>query len=146
MAKKGFGLEKVLNYRNEVEKVRKVEFATARQEFEGASEELKHEENKVMLLQDEYLDRQQAGITAMELQLYADFFVRKSVDIQLKRIEVNSLNSEMVQKQDVLAQAAMEKKVLETLKEKKVLAYKREILDKERAFLEEIALRKKVYR
>ena len=145
MAKKGFGLEKVLNYRKEVEKVRKIEFATARQEFEGASEELKHEENKVIHLKDEYLDRQQAGITAMELQLYADFFQRKTIDIQIKRMEVDSLNNEMVQKQDVLAQAAMEKKVLETLKEKKVLAYKREILDKERAFLEEIALRKKGY-
>jgi flagellar FliJ protein len=48
----------------------------------------------------------------------------------------------MAEKREVLVEAAIDKKVLETLKEKKVQAHKRDLLDKERIFLEEIALRK----
>ena len=49
----------------------------------------------------------------------------------------------MTVKREILVEAAMEKKVLETLKEKKVQAHNREMLYKERLFLEEISLRKK---
>jgi flagellar FliJ protein len=78
----------------------------------------------------------------MELQIYADFFRRKTVDIKLHRMETVNLNDRMTEKREILVKAAIEKKVLETLKEKKVQAHKRELLDKERIFLEEISLRK----
>lgn len=143
MAKKGFALEQVLNYRREVEKIRTLEFALARGEFEAACERLKSEERRVGLLNTEFIDRQRQGISAMELQMYADYFRHKSTDIREQRRETVSLGSRMSEKQDNLAEAAREKKALETLKEKKVLAHRREQAEKERAFLEEIALRKK---
>ena len=141
MAKRGFRLEQVLDYRKEVERVRTLELVAARQEFEGASERLKQEEQKVGRLNTEFLDRQREGISAMELQIYADFFQRKSNDMKLQRLEADSLGSRMEEKREILIGAAKEKKVLESLKEKKVLAQKREISEKERAFLEELALR-----
>jgi flagellar FliJ protein len=142
MLKNGFRLEQVLNYRREVEKVRTQEFARARRDFEGACERLKSEEQSVTHLNTECLDRQREGISATELQLYSDFFRRKSADIRQQRQEADSLDKRMAEKQDVLAEAAKEKKALETLKEKKVLSHKRAIDDKERFFLEEIALRR----
>jgi flagellar FliJ protein len=142
MAKMGFRLEQVLNYRKEVEKVRTLELVTARQEFEGACERLKQEERKVDHLNTEFLERQRAGISVMDLQLYADFFQRKSADIKLQRLEADNLNSRMTEKQTILVKAALEKKVLESLKDKKTLAHKREMVVKEQAFLEELSLRK----
>jgi len=143
MANKSFGLEQVLTYRKEIEKVCKLEFNTARQEFDGACERLNNEVNRVDQLSMELQDRQREGMTAMELQLYADFFRRKIVDINGYRQETATLGDRMAEKQELLREAAMDKKVLETLKEKKLQAHKRELLEKERNFLEEIALRKK---
>jgi flagellar FliJ protein len=142
MAKQIFGLEQVLSYRMEIEKVRKMEFNTAQDEFNGACERLNFEENRVDRLNTELQDRQREGMTAMELQIYADFFRRKIVDINHYRLETVALNTRMAEKREVLVEAAIDKKVLETLKEKKVQAHKRDLLDKERIFLEEIALRK----
>ena len=141
MAKHTFALEQVLNYRKEVERMRTLELVAARQEFEKASDLLEREEKKVVSLNTEFLDRQRDGISAMELQIYADFFQRKSKDIKRQRLEADTLNSRMEEKRDILIGAAKEKKVLESLKEKKVLAQKRELSEKERAFLEELALR-----
>ncbi len=146
MAKMGFRLEQVLSYRTEMEKVRTLELVTARQEFEGACERIKQEELNVDNLNSECLDRQREGISVMDLQLYADFFQRKSADIKLQRLEADNLNVRMADKQTILLQAALEKKVLATLKDKKVLAHKRELGEKERIFLEELSLQKKVHR
>ena len=142
MAKMIFGLEQVLTYRKEIEKVCKMEFSTAQQEFNGACERLVNEKNRVNRLNTEVLDRQREGISAMELQIYADFFSRKTADIKLQRMETATLNDKMTEKRDILVEAAMNKKVLETLKEKKTQAHERDLLGKERIFLEEIALRK----
>jgi flagellar FliJ protein len=141
MAKKGFALEQVLTYRTEMEKVRKQEFATVKAEFEGACERLQNEETRVVCLNTEFLGRQQEGISATELQLYADFFRGKRADLTKQRREVDSLNSRLTEKRDVLVEAARDKKALETLKEKKALVYHREMAEKERAMLEEVALR-----
>lgn len=143
MAKKSFGLEQVLTYRKEIEKVCKLEFNNARQEFDGACERLNDEVSRVDRLSQELQDRQREGMTAMELQLYADFFRRKIVDINCYRQETATLGDRMAEKQELLREAALDKKVLETLKEKKLQAHNRELLEKERNFLEEIALRKK---
>ena len=143
MAKMIFGLEQVLMYRKEMENVCKTEFRTAQQDFDGACERLSSEENRVDRLNAELLDRQREGISAMEMQIYADFYRRKIVDINLHRMETATLNDRMAEKRDILVEAAKEKKVLETLKEKKVRAHKLDLNNKERIFLEEIALRKK---
>jgi len=143
MAKMIFGLEQVLTYRKEIEKVCMMELSTAQQEFDGACERLNQEETRVERLNREVLERQREGMSAMELQIYANFFRRKVVDINLHRQEAATLNDRMTEKRDILVEAAKDKKVLEILKEKKVQAHKREVRHKEQIFLEEIALRKK---
>jgi flagellar FliJ protein len=45
------------------------------------------------------------------------------------------------EKREILLEAAMDKKVLEGLKEKKLKAHQRDLAEKERAFLDELALR-----
>jgi flagellar FliJ protein len=143
MRKNGFRLDQVLNYRKEMEKVRKVEFAEARQELENASTLLESEEKKVSRLESEFMDRQQEGITAQELQIYSSFFRRKSVDIKNQRANVGLLDHEVARKRETLLDASKGKKMLETLERNSVRAMKREIADKEKGVMEEIALRSK---
>ncbi|HET6419106.1 MAG TPA: flagellar export protein FliJ [Geobacteraceae bacterium] len=142
MRKKIFGLEQVLNYRKEVEKARKLEFAAARDEFEQARDRLRREEEKIDLLNMEFMDRQLEGICAMELRMYADFFRKKESDIRMQRQNVTNLNLEVNEKREVLLEAAVDKKVLEELKTKKIKAHERNLADRERDFLDELALRK----
>lgn len=146
MHKQGFQLQQVLNYRKEVEKVRKVEFAAAKREFESATELLDHHQAEADRARVEYNNKQAAGITVSELQMYGDFFLRKSSDIQLQRLQVDTLGREMTEKREVLMDAAKDKKALELLKEKQMRAFRREMAEKERAFLEELSVQKKVAR
>lgn len=143
MPKMNFGMERVLTYRKDIENVRKLEFAAAQQEYFGSFERLKDEESRVDSINVDFNDRQREGITATELELYAVFFRRKSADIKLQREETANLSDRMTEKRNILVEAAKDKKVLETLKDKQVQAHKQELLYKERIFMEEIALRKK---
>ena len=143
MRKNGFRLDQVLNYRKEMEKVRKVEFAEARQELEDASTLLECEEEKVSRLDSEFMDRQQEGITAQELQIYSSFFRRKSVDIKNQRTNVGLLDHEVSRKRETLIDASKGKKMLETLERKSVREMQKKIADKEKDVMEEIALRRK---
>jgi len=140
--KHGFHLQQVLNYRKEIEKSRKLEFATAKQEFESAADLLKRHEDEADRARVDYNTKQATGITASELQLYADFFQRKTVDIQYQRLQVDHLDQQVTEKRETLMEAAKDKKALELLKEKQQLAFRREIAEKERAFLEELAIQK----
>ena len=145
MAQKEFKLQQVLNLRQEAEKKCTREFAIAREEYESACNRLEEDIKAINLLDEEFQRQQQAGISVVELQIYSDFFVRKSLDIRLQRLEKESLNSLMVEKRELLIEAAKDKKALEILKEKKALEHKRELAEKERLFLEEIAIRNKLH-
>jgi flagellar FliJ protein len=142
MRKKIFGLEQVLNFRKEVEKVRRMEFAAAKREFETAHDRLRREEEKMDSVNTEFMDRQLAGIGAVELQMYSEFFMKKTADIKAQRHNVTSLDRTVAEKREILLEAAVDKKVLEELKEKKIRAHMQNLAEKDRAFLDELALRK----
>lgn len=142
MQKSIFGLEQVLTFRKEVEKIHTLEFAAAKHEFELADELLRREEENLDRLNLEYMDRQLEGIYAIEMQLYADFFRKKESDIKAQRGAVNGLDEVVAEKREILLGTAKEKKVLEGLKDKKHKAHNKIITNKERVFLDEVALRK----
>lgn len=143
MANAEFSLEKVLSYRREIEKVSKIEFLSAQEEFDSAVKRLRNEENHVDEINSEFHARQREGITADELGLYSAYFMRKGSDIKMQRQDTVSLNDKMSEKREVLIEAVKEKKILETLKDKQIKASQKAALLKERLFMEEIALRKR---
>jgi flagellar FliJ protein len=143
MHKKAFRLDQVLNYRKEMEKVRKLEFAEAKEELENASSRLKSEEEAVERLDSEFIGRQQEGITGLELQMYSFFFRKKSTDIKNQRTNVGLLDHEATRKHETLMDASKKKRMLESLEKKSSLARQREIAEKEKALMEEIVLRAK---
>lgn len=143
MHKKGFKLQQVLNYRKEVEKVRTLEFADAKREFEHAAERLRREEEHAAHVAHEFVCKQTDGIDAIELQMYANFFRKKQGEINQQRDEVHTLDCKVTEKRETLLHAAKEKKVLETFKDRKMAADVKDQMAKDRHFLDEIAIQKK---
>jgi flagellar FliJ protein len=141
MKKNGFRLDQVLKYRKEIEKVRKQEFASAKQKLEEASTMLKIEEEGVENLNSELMDRQQQGISSAELQIYSSFIRRKSADIKNQKTNVGLLDHDLGMKRETLMDASKGKKMLETLEKKSHQKMRKEMAEKERGVMEEIAIR-----
>lgn len=138
-----FRLEQVLKFRKEVEKMHQVELAAARLQHENARERLKDEKNALQALQQEFSQRQMEGIEAKDLQLFGDFARRKSAEIQTIRESLPVLERAVQERREALLAAAKEKKALEVFKEKKMRDLRLEQLNRERAFLDEIAIQSK---
>lgn len=143
MASKKFELEQVLNYRREIEKVRKLDFVSAKLELEHANDVLGQHEIHVEKLTEEFSTRQTELDSIEEMRRYVDFFARKREDIKNQKVRIDQLGSVMSDRRDDLLDATRDKKVLESLKEKKAREFKLEMAQKERAFLDEISIQKK---
>jgi flagellar FliJ protein len=133
----------VLNYRREIEKVRKLDFVSAKQELEHANEVLNQQESHVDKLTKEFSTRQKELNSIEEMRRYVDFFARKREDIKNQKERIDQLGSIMSDKRDDLLDATRDKKVLESLKEKKAREFQLEMAQKERTFLDEISIQKK---
>lgn len=141
MQRNAFRLERVLNFRREAEKLRKLELAAARREYELAEDRLRREEEAMEKLNLEFMERQIEGICALELQLYSEFFRKKKQEITFRREQVNELDRAVLEKRENLMEASIDKKIMEELKKKKVREQEKLMAEKERNFLDELALR-----
>lgn len=144
MVGKTFELEQVLVYRREMEKLRKQEFATAKQGLVQANQELEREEELVGLLTQEFQRCQQDIGCIDDMRMYSDFFTRKREEIKQQKEQIEQLDLVMNEKRSYLMEASKEKKVLESLKEKKAAEFRQDMATKERNFLDEISIQKKV--
>ncbi len=144
MAGKVFELEQVLVYRREMEKLRKQEFAVAKLGLDQANHELQREEDIVVLLTQEFQRCQNNLGCIDDVRMYSHFFTRKREEIKQHKGRVEHLDLVMNEKRSDLMDASKDKKVLESLKEKKTAEFKQEMATKERNFLDEISIQKKV--
>ncbi len=144
MADKSFKLEQVLAYRGEMEKLCKQEFATAKQGLEKANDLLLRDEEHVNELTQEFTCRQQELDCIDEMRMYSDFFARKREEIKSQRERVEHLDQVMNERREDLLEATKDKKVLESLKQKKLDELRQAMKQKERDFLDEISIQKKV--
>ncbi len=140
---KQFELEQVLKYRLDVERLRKQEFATAKQGFDHAHERLKREEAQAQNISQEFFLRQSELGSIEEIRRYADFFARKREEIKTHKKHVDHLGHILSERRATLLDASKDKKVLESLKEKKATEFKLEMDRKEQSFMDEIAVQKK---
>ncbi|NVN89783.1 MAG: flagellar export protein FliJ [Desulfuromonadales bacterium] len=142
-AVKQFELEQVLRYRLDIERLRKQEFATAKQGFEHAHEQLKQEEALTRNISQEFYKRQSEMDSIEEIRRYSDFFARKREEIKTQKKRVDHLSDVLNERRETLLDATKDKKVLESLKEKKATEYKQDMDKKEQAFMDEISIQKK---
>ncbi|MGE0918119.1 flagellar export protein FliJ [Trichlorobacter lovleyi] len=142
-AKKQFELQQVLNYRAELEKLRKQEFALAKQDLDAAADKLEQEKAEAAQLAEEFSKRQQEINSIYEMQLYADFFARKREEMKEQQRRIEALDRVLEDRREDLVQATKEKKVMERLKEKQKEEFRKEQAYKEGLLLDEIATQKK---
>ena len=142
MAGKTFELQQVLIYRREMEKLCKQDFATAKHGFEQADYELKREEDLVGVLTQEFQRCQNDMGCIDDIQIYATYFARKREEIKSQKEQVEHLDRIMNEKRSDLMEASKDKKVLESLKEKKAAEFRQSLAIKERNFLDEISIQK----
>lgn len=140
---KQFELEQVLRYRLDVERLRKQEFASAKQGFENAHDRLKQEEALAQNISQEFFRRQNELDSIEDLRMYSDFFARKREEIKTQKKRVDHLGTVLNERRATLLDATKDKKVLESLKEKKAAEYKQDMDKKEQAFMDEISIQKK---
>lgn len=143
MAVRKFELEQVLGYRREMEKLRKQEFATSKQDLDQANDDLRREEEQVDVLSEEFRSRQKELGCIDEMKMYSDFFNRKREEIKNQKERVEQLDIIMNEKRGDLLEASKDKKVLESLKERKSREFRLEMELKERKFLDELSIQKK---
>lgn len=142
-SKKGFELHQVLHYRTDLERLRKQDFAAARQDLDRANDRLEQERNKASVLAKDFAERHGQLNSVVELQLYADFFARKREEIREQQERVTALDRILENRREELVQATQDKKVLESLKAKKDHKFRQEQQRKERDFLDEMSVQKK---
>lgn len=138
----GFKLEQVLNYRCEIEKMRKQEFASAKREFEHADDRLRREKERVENLSEEFCNRHGELESIQEISMYVDFFARKRVDIKNQKERLDQLGNIVNDRRAFLLDATKDKKVLESLKEQKAKEFKLLMEQKEQTFMDEISIQK----
>jgi flagellar protein FliJ len=141
--KKQFEMQQVLNYRTELEKISKLDFASAKQDLDSATDLLEKEKTETNQIAEEFSGRQQHINSIFEMQLYADFFVRKREELKEQQLRIEALDRVLEDRRLDLMQATKEKKVLEQLKDKQKAAFRREIAHKEGLLLDEISTQKK---
>ena len=144
MAVKKFELEQVLGYRREMEKLRKQEFSTSRQNLKLSNDDLRRQEEQADELSEEFRCRQQELGCVDEMRMYSDFFMRKREEIKNQKELVLQLDIVMNERREYLLEANKDKKVLESLKARKAREFRQEMEQKERKFLDEISIQKKV--
>mgnify|MGYP001263623073 FL=1 len=141
--KKKFEMQQVLNYRVELEKMCKQEFAAAREDLDIATDQLEQEKSEAAKLAEEFCGRQDKIDSIFEMRLYADFFARKRDEIKEQQRRVENLDRVLEDRRQELVQATKEKKVMEQLKQKQKEAFLKEQAHKEGLLLDEIATQKK---
>ncbi len=143
MAGYKFRLEQVLKFRKEVERMQQLELMTARQRHDTARDRLSSEKAAMEELEREFAQRQMEGIQACDLQLFGDYRLRKCREISRIKEALPELEKAVQEKRESLVAAAKEKKALEIFKEKKLREFRIEQLDKERNFMDELAIQGK---
>ena len=141
--KKQFEMQQVLNYRAELEKMRKQEFASAKQELDAACDVFDQQKKEAEQIAEEFCGRQQQMDSIFEMQLYADFFARKREELKDQQQRIEMLDRVLEDRRGDLMQATKDRKIMEQLKEKQKEAFRREIAHKEGLLLDEIATQKK---
>lgn len=141
--KKQFELQQVLNYRTELEKLRKQDFAAARHDLDQATEYLCWQQQQVVEQSILFNDKQNEIQNIFEMQLHVNFLAGMRDGIKRQQLHVETLESVLEERRVELTQATKDKKVLEQLKEKKAELFRKAMAYKESLLLDEIATQKK---
>lgn len=112
-----FKLEKVLNYKENIESVKKGEYGEVSSKLKNAENKLsKYQNNKANLIDEKNSINTNTNIG--NLKIYGEYIKSINKDIKKQEELVFNINKELKKTQEELMEAMQEKKTLEKLKEK----------------------------
>lgn len=112
------------------------------QHYQKEENVLKKMEEDCLYYQKDLREKKQTVCDLAELKLYADYFQSAFLNIAQQKDVLSELEHKVNRQRDELVGKVKERKIIENLKEKKYLQFKRELMHKEQNFLDEIATNK----
>jgi flagellar protein FliJ len=137
-----FTLQKVLEHRKNIEEIALRAFSDAMETLnaERMTMNALTEEEKLLINQWKELTGQVTKIS--DFSLYAEYFKCVQQSLHNQTTIVTEAEKETQRKRESLLDIVKERKILETLKEKRRLAYEARIAEQERKTLDEVAILK----
>ncbi len=135
-----FGLEPVLNHRKTVEDNLQRELSVFKTLLKLEKKKLLSFKRAKMKSWGELQQKQMEGISVSEILLYVGFIERISKNLEKQEETVLEVETKFVQKREDVISAMKDRKTLEKLKEKSLMAYKQKLIKNEQSFLDEVAI------
>ena len=133
-----FKFQSILDLKIRIEDQKKSKYGEAK-------EELNHQQDKLNVLLEErgyqynlMRDKGKKGLTPKDLIIYNNYMSRLKRSIELQNVVVDRAKKAVEQARLELVEAAKQRKMFETLKEKKLEEYWEDYYKKEQAQLDEI--------
>ena len=139
---KPFKLQAVLDYRQTLSNIAKQELCRTREEEKELIAKLKRDRQELDKLYADFTQRQQAGITAHELILYENRCAHKAESLEFLKNKLGTIRRKIATQRQTLCETDRDKKLLEQLKEKQMIAYNLMQHRKEVSQQDEIAIQK----
>ena len=137
-----FNLQVLLDYRKRIEEGFQIELSLIQRELEDARQELLSSQQEKTHYEEELAEREAREINLHESILYRDYLrgIRKKIEEQRGRVATIKIKFD--KKQEELLAATKNRKVLEKVKEKHANEFIQELEKKERAFVDEVGIRR----
>ena len=137
-----FNLQVLLDYRKRIEEGFQIELSLIQRELENARQELLSSQQEKTHYEEELAERESREVNLHESILYRDYLrgIRKKIEEQRGRVATIKIKFD--KKQEELLAATKNRKVLEKVKEKHANEFIQELEKKERAFVDEVGIRR----
>jgi flagellar FliJ protein len=137
-----FNLQVLLDYRKRIEEGFQIELSLIQRELENARQALLSSQQEKTHYEEELAEREAREVNLQESILYRDYLRGIRKKIQEQRDRVASIKIEFDKKQEELLAATKNRKVLEKVKEKHAKEFMEELQKQERAFVDEVGIRR----
>jgi len=137
-----FNLQVLLDYRKRIEEGLQIELSLIQRELENARQALLSSQQEKTHYEEELAEREAREVNLQESILYRDYLRGIRKKIQEQRDRVASIKIEFDKKQEELLAATKNRKVLEKVKEKHAKEFMEELEKQERAFVDEVGIRR----
>ena len=137
-----FNLQVLLDYRKRIEEGLQIELSLIQRELENARQALLSSQQEKTHYEEELAERESREVNLHESILYRDYLrgIRKKIEEQRERVATIKIKFD--KKQEELLAATKNRKVLEKVKEKHAKEFMEELQKQERAFVDEVGIRR----
>jgi flagellar FliJ protein len=132
----------LLDYRKRIEEGFQIELSLIQKELENARQALLTSRQEKTRYEEELAEKESREVNLQESILYRDYLRGIRKKIQEQRDRVATIKIEFDKKQEELLAATKNRKVLEKVKEKHTKEFMQELQKKERAFVDEVGIRR----